>query len=229
MLSVSNLKVCYGQSEVISDLNFTVPKNETLAIMGRNGMGKTTLFKSLIGILPSAGGEIKIDGIDITNSESYQRVENGIAYVPQGRMIFPNLTVKENIETGMEVSKLKEIPDDIYALFPVLRDMRHRKGGNLSGGQQQQLAIARALVTNPKVLLLDEPTEGIQPSIIKDIANILNEIKKLRDITIIVSEQVLSFTMAVADRIIVIDKGKFIHEDMRDNVNSEQIKKYLSV
>ncbi|MGK0406034.1 MAG: urea transport system ATP-binding protein [Oleispira sp.] len=229
MLSVSNLKVCYGQSEVISDLNFTVPKNETLAIMGRNGMGKTTLFKSLIGILPSAGGEIKIDGIDITNSESYQRVENGIAYVPQGRMIFPNLTVKENIETGMEVSKLKEIPDDIYALFPVLRDMRHRKGGNLSGGQQQQLAIARALVTNPKVLLLDEPTEGIQPSIIKDIANILNEIKKLRDITIIVSEQVLSFTMAVADRIIVIDKGEFIHEDMRDNVNSEQIKKYLSV
>jgi urea transport system ATP-binding protein len=129
----------------------------------------------------------------------------------------------------LEASKLKEIPDDIYALFPVLREMRHRKGGNLSGGQQQQLAIARALVTNPKVLLLDEPTEGIQPSIIKDIANILNEIKKLRDITIIVSEQVLSFTMAVADRIIVIDKGEFIHEDMRNNVNSEQIKKYLSV
>lgn len=229
MLSVSNLKVCYGQSEVIRDLNFTVPKNETLAIMGRNGMGKTTLFKSLIGILPAAGGTIDVDGVDVTKHESYQRVENGIAYVPQGRMIFPNLTVKENIETGMEVSKLKEIPDDIYALFPVLREMRNRKGGNLSGGQQQQLAIARALVTNPKVLLLDEPTEGIQPSIIKDIANILNEIKKLRDITIIVSEQVLSFTMAVADRIIVIDKGEFIHEDMRANVDSEQIKKYLSV
>lgn len=229
MLEVSNLKVCYGQSEVIKDLNFAVPKNETLAIMGRNGMGKTTLFKSLIGILPSAGGEIKVDGIDITDCESYQRVENGVAYVPQGRMIFPNLTVQENIETGMEVSKLKKIPDDIYALFPVLREMRHRKGGNLSGGQQQQLAIARALVTNPKVLLLDEPTEGIQPSIIKDIANILNEIKKLRDITIIVSEQVLSFTMAVADRIIVIDKGEFIHEDMRNDVDSEQIKKYLSV
>ncbi|HCM05997.1 MAG TPA: urea ABC transporter ATP-binding subunit UrtE [Oceanospirillales bacterium] len=229
MLEVSNLKVCYGQSEVIKDLNFTVPKNETLAIMGRNGMGKTTLFKSLIGILSSQDGKIEVDGIDITDCESYQRVENGVAYVPQGRMIFPNLTVQENIETGMEVSKLKKIPDDIYALFPVLREMRHRKGGNLSGGQQQQLAIARALVTNPKVLLLDEPTEGIQPSIIKDIAHILNEIKKLRDITIIVSEQVLSFTMAVADRIIVIDKGEFIHEDMRDNVDSEQIKKYLSV
>jgi urea transport system ATP-binding protein len=229
MLSVSNLKVAYGQSEVISDLNFTVPKNETLAIMGRNGMGKTTLFKSLIGILPSIGGEISVDGVNVTKCEPYQRVENGIAYVPQGRMIFSNLTVQENIETGMEVSKLKTIPDDIYALFPVLREMRHRKGGNLSGGQQQQLAIARALVTNPKVLLLDEPTEGIQPSIIKDIANVLNEIKKLRDITIIVSEQVLSFTMDVADRIIVIEKGKFIHEDLRADVNTEQIRKYLSV
>jgi urea transport system ATP-binding protein len=229
MLEVSNLKVCYGQSEVIHGLDFTVPKNETLAIMGRNGMGKTTLFKSLIGVLPSSEGIISVDGKDVSKCESYQRVENGIAYVPQGRMIFPNLTVQENIETCMGVSKIKEIPDEIYALFPVLREMRHRKGGNLSGGQQQQLAIARALVTNPKVLLLDEPTEGIQPSIIKDIANILNEIKKIRDITIIVSEQVLSFTMAVADRIIVIDKGQFIHEDMRDQVDTDQIKKYLSV
>ncbi len=229
MLNVSNLKVSYGQSEVIHGLNFTVPKNETLAIMGRNGMGKTTLFKSLIGILPTTDGQIQVDGVDVTNSESYQRVENGIAYVPQGRMIFPSLTVQENIETGMEVSKLKNIPDEIYALFPVLRDMRNRKGGNLSGGQQQQLAIARALVTNPKVLLLDEPTEGIQPSIIKDIANVLNEIKKMRDITIIVSEQVLSFTLAIADRIIVIDKGNFIHENMRGDVDTDTIKKYLSV
>ncbi len=229
MLNVSNLKVCYGQSEVIHGLDFSVPKNETLAIMGRNGMGKTTLFKSLIGVLPSSEGEITIDGNSVTNKESYQRVEQGIAYVPQGRMIFPNLTVQENIETGMEVSKLKQVPDEIYALFPVLREMRKRKGGNLSGGQQQQLAIARALVTNPKVLLLDEPTEGIQPSIIKDIANILNEIKKLRDITIIVSEQVLSFTMAIADRIIVIDKGNFIHEDKREDVDAEKIAKYLSV
>lgn len=229
MLNVSNLKVCYGQSEVIHGLDFTVPKNETLAIMGRNGMGKTTLFKSLIGVLPTSDGEITVDGVDVTKSESYQRVESGIAYVPQGRMIFPNLTVQENIETGMGISNTKKVPDEIYALFPVLHEMRHRKGGNLSGGQQQQLAIARALVTNPKVLLLDEPTEGIQPSIIKDIANVLNEIKKIRDITIIVSEQVLSFTMAVADRIIVIDKGSFIHEDMRSDVDTEQIKKYLSV
>lgn len=229
MLSVSNLKVCYGQSEVIHGLDFDVSKNETLAIMGRNGMGKTTLFKSLIGVQPSSEGQISVDGVNVTNTESYQRVENGIAYVPQGRMIFPNLTVKENIETGMEVSKLKKVPCEIYDLFPVLQEMRNRKGGNLSGGQQQQLAIARALVTNPKVLLLDEPTEGIQPSIIKDIANVLNEIKKIRDITIIVSEQVLSFTMAVADRIIVIDKGNFIHEDKREAVDTEKIKSYLSV
>lgn len=229
MLDVANLKVRYGQSEVIHGLDFSVKKNETLAVMGRNGMGKTTLFKSLIGILPLSDGSISVDGVDISKQESYQRVENGVAYVPQGRMIFPNLTVQENIETGMGVSKLKTVPEDIYALFPVLFEMRHRKGGNLSGGQQQQLAIARALVTNPKVLLLDEPTEGIQPSIIKDIANVLNEIKKMRDITIIVSEQVLSFTMAVADRIIVIDKGNFIHEDLRENVDTDKIKGYLSV
>jgi len=229
MLNVSNLKVSYGQSEIIHDLNFTVAKNETLAIMGRNGMGKTTLFKSLIGVIEASGGKIDVDGVDVSYFESYKRVENGIAYVPQGRMIFPNLTVQENIESGMLVSKMKKIPDDIYTLFPVLQEMRHRKGGNLSGGQQQQLAIARALVTNPKVLLLDEPTEGIQPSIIKDIANVLNEIKKLRDITIIVSEQVLSFTMAVADRIIVIDRGNFIHEDAIENVDTDKIKKYLSV
>lgn len=229
MLEVSGLHVNYGQSEVIHGISFAAMKNETLAIMGRNGMGKTTLFKSLIGILEARKGSISIDGKDVTTNESYQRVENGIAYVPQGRMIFSTLTVKENIMTGMGVSGLEEIPDDIYALFPVLFDMRNRKGGNLSGGQQQQLAIARALVTNPKVLLLDEPTEGIQPSIIKDIANILNEIKKLRDITIIVSEQVLSFTMAIADRLIVIDKGNFIHEDLRENVDTKKISKYLSV
>jgi urea transport system ATP-binding protein len=229
MLEVSGLHVSYGQSEVIHGISFEARKNETLAIMGRNGMGKTTLFKSLIGILEAKQGSIKIDGVDVTSNESYQRVANGIAYVPQGRMIFSTLTVKENIETGMQVSGLRTIPDDIYALFPVLFDMRHRKGGNLSGGQQQQLAIARALVTNPKVLLLDEPTEGIQPSIIKDIANILNEIQKLRDITIIVSEQILSFTMAIADRLIVIDKGNFIHEDLRQNIDTAKISKYLSV
>ena len=229
MFEVENLQVSYGQSQVIHGLNFKAEKNETLAIMGRNGMGKTTLFKSLMGILPSKSSKLAVDGANVAGTDSYQRVASGLAYVPQGRMIFPTMTVQENIETGLEKSRTREIPEDIYALFPVLFDMRNRKGGNLSGGQQQQLAIARALVTNPKVLLLDEPTEGIQPSIIKDIARVLNDIRKMREITIIVSEQVLSFTMEIADRIIVIEKGKFIHEDRRDQVDAVKIKRYLSV
>ncbi|MDX1572975.1 MAG: urea ABC transporter ATP-binding subunit UrtE [Methylophaga sp.] len=229
MFAVENLQVSYGQSEVIHKVSFSAAENETVAIMGRNGMGKTTLFKSLMGILPSTASKIEVAGKDINGDESYQRVAKGIAYVPQGRMIFPTLTVQENIQTGLKVSGQKKIPDDIFALFPVLHEMRHRKGGNLSGGQQQQLAIARALVTNPKVLLLDEPTEGIQPSIIKDIAKVLNDIRKMRDITIIVSEQVLSFTLDIADRIIVIEKGNFIHEDNRANVDADTIKKYLTV
>jgi len=229
MLNVENIQVSYGQSKVIEDLSFTAEKNQTIAIMGRNGMGKTTLFKSLIGVLPINDGSISIDETDLSSMESYQRVSNGIAYVPQGRMIFPTLTVQENIETGLENSKSKKIPDEIFSLFPVLHDMRHRKGGNLSGGQQQQLAIARALVTDPKVLLLDEPTEGIQPSIIKDIANILNEIRSMREITIIVSEQVLHFALAVADRILVIESGNIIFENTRDEVDAEKISGYLSV
>lgn len=229
MFEIADLQVSYGQSKVIHNISFTAEKNETVAIMGRNGMGKTTLFKALMGILPSKTAKARVDGEDLNGDESYQRVAKGLAYVPQGRMIFSHMTVQENIETGLGKSNSRRIPDDIFALFPVLYDMRKRKGGNLSGGQQQQLAIARALVTNPKVLLLDEPTEGIQPSIIKDIAKVLNEIRKMREITIIVSEQVLSFTMEIADRIIVIDKGKFIHEDKRGDVDAAKIKGYLSV
>ncbi|WP_374316942.1 urea ABC transporter ATP-binding subunit UrtE [Aquabacterium sp.] len=229
MLEVKDLFVSYGQSEALHGISFEANKNETVAIMGRNGMGKTTLFKSLMGVLPTKAGQIQVAGLDVTRDESFTRVAKGIAYVPQGRMIFPTLTVEENIQTGLENSKTRKIPDDIYALFPVLFDMKHRKGGNLSGGQQQQLAIARALVTNPKVLLLDEPTEGIQPSIIKDIAKALNEIRKLREITIVVSEQVLSFAMDVADRLFVIEGGRLVHETARADTNEAHIKQYLSV
>ncbi|MGQ0599053.1 urea ABC transporter ATP-binding subunit UrtE [Aquabacterium sp.] len=229
MLEVKDLFVSYGQSEALHGISFEANKNETVAIMGRNGMGKTTLFKSLMGVLPTKSGEISVAGHSVAKDESYKRVASGLAYVPQGRMIFPTLTVEENIQTGLENSKSKKIPDEIYALFPVLFDMRGRKGGNLSGGQQQQLAIARALVTNPKVLLLDEPTEGIQPSIIKDIAKALNEIRKLREITIVVSEQVLSFAMDVADRLFVIEGGRLVHETTRTNTDAERIKAYLSV
>ena len=229
MIDVKNINVAYGESSVINDLSFSADDNQTIAIMGRNGMGKTTLFKSLIGVLPVNEGTISINDTDISKMESYERVKNGIAYVPQGRMIFPTLSVQENIETGLENSKSKKIPDEIFALFPVLHEMRKRKGGNLSGGQQQQLAIARALVTEPKVLLLDEPTEGIQPSIIKDIANVLNEIRRLKKITIIVSEQVLHFALAVADRILVIESGEILFENDRENVDAEKISSYLAV
>ncbi|HSV52106.1 MAG TPA: urea ABC transporter ATP-binding subunit UrtE [Burkholderiaceae bacterium] len=229
MLAVTDLFVAYGQSEALHGVSFEANTKETVAIMGRNGMGKTTLFKSLMGVLPTKSGKVEVAGQDVTRDESFRRVKKGIAYVPQGRMIFPTLTVEENIQTGLENSKSKRIPDEIYALFPVLFDMKRRKGGNLSGGQQQQLAIARALVTEPKVLLLDEPTEGIQPSIIKDIAKALNEISKLRDITIVVSEQVLSFALDVADRLFVIEGGRLVHETARADTDVARIKQYLSV
>ncbi|WP_248800084.1 urea ABC transporter ATP-binding subunit UrtE [Pseudomonas sp. MWU13-2105] len=229
MFNVNKLSCGYGQSQILHDLDLVVAKQEIVAVMGRNGMGKTTLFKSLMGILPQWGGQVSVDGCEVSSLETHERVEHGIAYVPQGRMIFPSMTVLENIQTGLPASARGQVPEDLYALFPVLHDMRSRKGGNLSGGQQQQLAIARALATNPKVLLLDEPTEGIQPSIIKDIARTLKEIRNLRDLTIVVSEQVLSFTLEIADRFLVIEKGRFVIEETRDKVDEATISRYLSV
>jgi len=229
MLNVSDIYVSYGQSEALHGISFSAERNETVAIMGRNGMGKTTLFKSLMGILPLKRGSVSVDGADVSHEESFRRVAKGIAYVPQGRMIFPTLTVEENILSGMENASSRKIPEDIYALFPVLWDMRRRRGGNLSGGQQQQLAIARALVANPKVLILDEPTEGIQPSIIKDIARSLNEISKVRKLTIVVSEQILSFALDVADRLYVIESGRLVHESLRADIDEARIKQFLAV
>lgn len=229
MFKISQLASGYGQSKILHELDLNVEKKEIVAVMGRNGMGKSTFFRSLMGLLPQWGGRIEVDGKDITKLETHQRVTSGIAYVPQGRMIFPSMTVLENIQTGLPASAKGVVPEDLYALFPVLFDMRKRKGGNLSGGQQQQLAIARALATNPKVLLLDEPTEGIQPSIIKDIARSLKEIRDMRDLTIVVSEQVLSFTMEIADRFLVLEKGRFVVEESRDRVDEATISRYLSV
>ena len=228
MLSVSNHKVSYGQSEVIHGLNFEVKPNEIVAIMGRNGMGKTTLMKSLIGVLPS-NGSIKLDNVEMTDMKSHQRVANGMSFVPQGRMIFSTMTVKENIETGLTTTKEKKVPQDLYDLFPVLLEMKSRRGGNLSGGQQQQLAIARALASKPKMLLLDEPTEGIQPSIIKEMARTLRRIRDEKGLSIVVSEQVLSFALDIADRILVLEKGEIVAEETRENVNEEKIAAYLSV
>lgn len=229
MLSVADIRVAYGQSEVLHGLNFTVAPSEIVAIMGRNGMGKTTLMKSLMGIVPTKSGAVRVGEADITALKSFERVTKGVGYVPQGRMIFSTMTVLENIETGLFASGESEVPRDIYELFPVLLEMKARRGGNLSGGQQQQLAIARALATRPKVLLLDEPTEGIQPSIIREMARTLKRIRDQRGVSILVSEQVLSFALDMADRILVLENGEIVHEDKRANVDETSIARFLSV
>lgn len=231
MLQVRDYKVAYGQSEVVHGINFDVNKNEIVAIMGRNGMGKTSLMKSLVGMIPDSGGTVTLDETPLTGLKSYQRVASGVGFVPQGRMVFSTMSVLENIETGLTSTNQKKLPkdSDLYELFPVLKDMKSRKAGNLSGGQQQQLAIARALASNPKVLILDEPTEGIQPSIIKDMARTLKRIRDERGLSILVSEQVLSFALEIADRVLVIEGGKIVHEDPIENIDEQKISSYLSV
>jgi urea transport system ATP-binding protein len=229
VLSVKGLNVYYGESHVVRDVSFDVGDVETVAVMGRNGMGKSTLLKSLIGLLRARSGSVSLTGRELLGFPSFERVAAGLGYVPQGRMIFPYLTVEENILAGMETVTEKTIPSYVYEVFPVLKEMKSRKGGNLSGGQQQQLAIARALVSNPKLLILDEPTEGIQPSIIKDIARTLNKLKAERGFALLVSEQVLSFTMEIADRFLIIEKGQFVYEDTRDGVDAAKIHGYLTV
>ena len=229
LFQVQKVNVSYGESQIIKDVSFDVSRQETLAIMGRNGMGKTTLLKALIGILPLRSGSLFLKGEELTSVPSYERVASGLAYVPQGRMIFPSLTVEENIQTGLTDSKSLDVPVEIYDLFPALLELKLRRGGNLSGGEQQQLAIARALVTKPKVLLLDEPTEGIQPSIIKNIARTFNKIKAKYKTSIVITEQSLTFTMGIADRFLIIENGGIKYEEMKEHIDEEKIKSYLSV
>ena len=229
MLNVRGLRAGYGQSEALHGLDFSLGQAEILVVVGRNGMGKSTLMRSLIGAIPVKAGTIELNGTDIAKLPSHLRVKAGLAYVPQGRMVFPTMTVQDNIETGLFVHGGKTVPPDIYELFPVLKEMRARRGGNLSGGQQQQLAIARALATNPEVLLLDEPTEGIQPSIILELGRTLRRIRDERGLSIIASEQVLSFALDIADRVIVLEGGTIVHEDNRADVDQETVARYLAV
>lgn len=229
MLNVSNLNVYYGESHTVHDVSFSVRNQEAVAIMGRNGVGKTTVLKSIIGMLPARHCEIALNGQPIQHMPSYDRVRHGLAFVPQGRMIFPTLTVRENILTGMLGNRREDIPDYVFRFFPVLKEMEHRKGGNLSGGQQQMLAIARALVSDPKVLILDEPTEGIQPSIIKELARTLTALREERKFSILVSEQVLSFALEVADRFLVLERGRIIHDRRKEDADLDEMRSFLTV
>ncbi|WP_370680958.1 urea ABC transporter ATP-binding subunit UrtE [Comamonas sp. GB3 AK4-5] len=231
MLEVKQLQVGYGESNVVHQVSLQVEAGEAVALMGRNGMGKTTLLKAIVGMLPAKQGSITLDGRSLAGLPSYQRVRCGMAFVPQGRMIFPQLTVEENLLVAMDRNhaRTKTVPGYVHAAFPVLAEMRHRKGGNLSGGQQQMLAIARALVSNPQVLILDEPTEGIQPSIIKDMARILNLLRRERGFALLVSEQVLSFALDLADRFLVIDRGRIVHEEYRATLDRDKVSAFLTV
>lgn len=229
VLAVEGLNVYYGESHVVRDVSFRLEEHETIAVMGRNGMGKTTLFKALIGLLPVGSGRILLRGRDITRAKSYERVAAGLGYVPQGRMVFPYLSVEENLLAGLETVADRMVPDYVYDTFPVLREMRKRLAGNLSGGQQQQLAIARALVARPAVLLLDEPTEGIQPSIIKEIARTLNTLRAAHGFAMVLSEQVLSFALEIADRFLILDKGEFAYEGLKAEVDTAKIHAHLTV
>lgn len=229
MLRVTDLNVYYGESHVIHDIGFELADGDALAIVGRNGMGKSTLLKALIGMIPARSGSILLNDKELRGLPSYRRVEAGLAFVPQGRLLFSQLTVEENLMTGLETGRYDGIPAFVYESFPVLSEMKRRKAGNLSGGQQQQLAIARALVSRPRLLILDEPTEGIQPSIIKEIAASLVRLRKELGISLIVSEQVLSFALEVADWLLVIDRGRFVRQVEKSNVDINEIRAYLTV
>ncbi|MDP9149506.1 MAG: urea ABC transporter ATP-binding subunit UrtE [Myxococcota bacterium] len=228
MLKVDSIRVCYGESEVIRSLSLRAAEHEVLAVMGLNGMGKTTLMKALIGLLSVRAGSVTLGGRDVTRCAPFERVAGGLAYVPQGRMLFPTLTVEENIQTGLP-KNTSTVPEELFQFFPMLREMRKRRAGNLSGGQQQQVAIARALASRPRVLLLDEPTEGIQPSIIKELAVELKRIRDERGLTIVVSEQVLSFALTVADRVVVMSRGRVVHESPRSELSEESLGSLLSI
>jgi len=229
MLEIAGLDVYYGESHIVRDASFSLGRGEALAVMGRNGMGKTTLFKAIIGMITSMTGSIRLENVELARMKSYERVARGLAFVPQGRMIFPMLTVEENILAGMTAQRKATVPEYVYRFFPVLEEMRKRRGGNLSGGQQQMLAISRALVSEPRVLILDEPTEGIQPSIIKEIANTLNLLRRERNFSILVSEQVLSFAHEVADRFLVVDRGRIVQNERKENLDVAKIRSYLTI
>ncbi|WP_019936314.1 urea ABC transporter ATP-binding subunit UrtE [Bordetella sp. FB-8] len=232
MLDVKDINQYYGGSHTLRGISLSLARGECLALLGRNGVGKTTLLKCLMGVLPVARGGMALDGIDITRLTPHQRAHLGMAYVPQGREIFARLTVEENIIMGMATkpaAKARRIKQEIFELFPVLKSMLGRRGGDLSGGQQQQLAIARALVAEPKLIILDEPTEGIQPSIIKDIGRVIHMLRQRGDIGILLCEQYFEFAKELADQFIVLSRGEVVARGDRSQIDSDDVRKLLSV
>ncbi|MGH8678032.1 MAG: urea ABC transporter ATP-binding subunit UrtE [Burkholderiales bacterium] len=232
MLTVEKLNQYYGSSQTLRDVSFEAPTGAVTALLGRNGVGKTTLLKCLMGVLPVASGRVTLDGLDVTGLAPYARVRLGMGYVPQGREIFPRLTVEENLQMGLASKKngsASSIPGDIFAMFPVLKTMLHRRGGDLSGGQQQQLAIGRALAMQPKILILDEPTEGIQPSIIKDIERVIRGLAERGDIAILLVEQYYEFARELADHYVVVRRGEVVKTGNASAMEADGVRSYLAV
>jgi urea transport system ATP-binding protein len=231
LLKVENLNQFYGESHTLWDVNLNVLAGSCTCLMGRNGVGKTTLLKSIMGLLPVESGSINLDGDDLTNKPAELRAYKGIGYVPQGREIFTQLSVEENLRVGLLArgDGLKEIPDFVFEIFPVLKQMLNRRGGDLSGGQQQQLAIGRALTLDPKLLILDEPTEGIQPNIVHEIGDIIIRLNKEKRLTILLVEQKLPFARRVAQNFCILDKGRSVAADDMENLGEGIINRHLTV
>ena len=231
MLSFNGINQFYGQSHILWDLSLSIREGACACLMGRNGVGKTTLLKCLLGLLPVKSGDILFDGKSLGKSSTEARARGGIGYVPQGREIFPLLTVEENLEIalGARADRAREVPEKIYELFPVLREMRHRRGGDLSGGQQQQLAIGRALVLEPRLLVLDEPTEGIQPNIVREIGEVIKKLNREQGLTVLLVEQKLPFARQVATDFHILEKGRLVAEGPIANLDDAVVQAYLSV
>ena len=231
MLQIKDLNQYYAQSHTLWDINADIKQGDCVCLMGRNGVGKTTLLKSIMGLLDTADGSINFNGVELTNKDASVRACEGVGYVPQGREIFPQLTVEENLKVGFYArkDKIKEIPEHIFEMFPILKEMLHRRGGDLSGGQQQQLAIGRALVLDPKLLILDEPTEGIQPNIVSQIGDVIVKLNKEHNITVLIVEQKLPFARRVGSRFIVMDRGRVEAEGKMSELSDDIIQQYLTV
>ena len=230
MLAMEHIHQYYGGSHILRDISLTAKAGQITVLLGRNGVGKTTLLKSLMGLVPVRQGHISFEGHTITNATPYERARAGIGYVPQGRDIFNRLTVEDNLRMGLATQPgSADIPKELFALFPILEQMRQRRGGDLSGGQQQQLAIARALAGKPKLLVLDEPTEGIQPSIIKDIGRVIQQLAKRGDMAILLCEQYYDFAEELADQYVVMERGEVIAQGPGSEMQDKGIRKLVSI